>query len=56
MKYSLAYPAMLWFTLNRSKQEFKSPRVASGATGMMICPHWRTGSLRWWQSTFRQAV
>lgn len=25
VKYSLAYPATLWLTLNRSKHEFKSP-------------------------------
>lgn len=29
VKYSFAYPATLWFTLNGSKQEFKSPQDAS---------------------------
>lgn len=29
MKYSLAYPATLQFTLNGSKQVFKSPQDAS---------------------------
>ena len=52
VKYLLAYPATLWFTLSRSKHEFKSPRDAAafvdsnikktgeapGATGSDVMP------------------